>query len=279
MKKSTYFAAVVSAACLVLSSGFAQAATVTANPGDLVLSFRATGGQGAAFNLEIDLGSLSNYLSLAPGTTINLSSRISLADLQATYSTGGTGNSWASRTDLFWSVAGTSGNTGVGGLPTFTLFGTSVGGTVYNRYTAGSQAVPSGLISTEVGSLNGATTAGTAYSAILNAADAGSYSYQITDNGNAQAPYTAGSQLNWGAVGGAPFENNPSLTTATSDLYELLPVARFAAPGTSIGQFNLGSDGSLSFTTAAVPEPSTWAMLGLGAGALLVARRRRAAQA
>ncbi len=284
MKKHNRVATSITAVCaLVLSSGIAQA--VTTASGDLILGFRATGGQGSASNLEVDLGSLTNFINLTPGTVIDLSSRISLSDLQTTYSTGGTGNSWASRSDLLFSIAATSGTTGLGGLANNTLFASSVnnGGTVigYTRLTSGTQGTPGGNISFEVAALGGAPNAGTAFSSVKNAGDGGSYTDSITGSGSALVAYNASSSSNFGSPGGAPFENttnfatNPGTQYQTSDLYQLNPVARNAAPGADLGTFALGNDGSLTFTS--VPEPSTYGLMGLGAFGLWFVRRRQRA--
>ncbi|MFZ4695279.1 MAG: PEP-CTERM sorting domain-containing protein [Verrucomicrobiia bacterium] len=45
--------------------------------------------------------------------------------------------------------------------------------------------------------------------------------------------------------------------------------------GTKVGRLSIDSNGQISTTLTAVPEPSTWAMLGLGALAALVSRVRR----
>jgi len=48
-----------------------------------------------------------------------------------------------------------------------------------------------------------------------------------------------------------------------------------SGPSTDLGFFSLDSAGDLSFTSAAVPEPSTYAAIGVGAVILLTFRRRR----
>jgi hypothetical protein len=57
-----------------------------------------------------------------------------------------------------------------------------------------------------------------------------------------------------------------------SDLYQSDPGNRNVARANYLGNFGLGSDGTLTFSP--VPEPSTWAMIGSGALALLALRRR-----
>jgi hypothetical protein len=43
----------------------------------------------------------------------------------------------------------------------------------------------------------------------------------------------------------------------------------------TVGSFAFGSNGTLTYTAAAVPEPSTYALLGLGAVTLVLFARRR----
>jgi hypothetical protein len=282
MKKNNMARLAALTSTLLLACSAVQAQTVQTQPGDLILGFRATGGTGSSTNLEVNLGSLTNFINLAPGTVINLTSRISLNDLSMTYSA-----NWNSRTDLLWSVVGTSGNTGVGGLAVNTLFGTSVDtsggfgtGVVYKRDTSGNQNTASGLIAGQQGALNGVAQAGTVFSGKKASTDGGSYSDSITNSGLAIVAFGNSSNSGWGSPGGSPFENNANLGggPAKSDLYELVPVARTPTAGLDLGTFQLSSDGSFTFVAAAVPEPSTWAMVAIG-GALLAACVRRRGQA
>ncbi len=67
-------------------------------------------------------------------------------------------------------------------------------------------------------------------------------------------------------------------TNSELDLWELIPTgdAGSNGNGTLLGSFTLDSSGDLDFTSAAaVPEPSTYAAIGLGAVFLLMFRRPR----
>jgi hypothetical protein len=55
-----------------------------------------------------------------------------------------------------------------------------------------------------------------------------------------------------------------------SDFYQLKPGS---GSGTYLGYFQLGNNGSMTFTT--VPEPATWAMLACGAALFAAIRRIR----
>jgi hypothetical protein len=64
-----------------------------------------------------------------------------------------------------------------------------------------------------------------------------------------------------------------SFSSVRSDLWELRPGTGTTLPGTYRGYFELNSSGAMTFTP--VPEPGTWALLGLGCVALLGARKLR----
>jgi hypothetical protein len=70
-------------------------------------------------------------------------------------------------------------------------------------------------------------------------------------------------------------DNGP--TNSELDLYELIPTDKGGTgTGTLLGSFELTSGGTLDFiSAAAVPEPSTYAAIGIGAAFLLVFRRTR----
>jgi hypothetical protein len=69
----------------------------------------------------------------------------------------------------------------------------------------------------------------------------------------------------------ASFSTTPG-SVAVSDLYEYAPGTP-SAQSVFLGSFSLDNNGVLTFT--AVPEPGTWAFLGLGAVALAVTQRNR----
>ena len=92
---------------LALTASAMSAATITAGVNDLILGFRAASGTGAASNLEVDLGNINSFTTLAAGGTIDFSSRLSATDLNATFGT-------FNRTTVTFGVAGTTGNSAGG---------------------------------------------------------------------------------------------------------------------------------------------------------------------
>jgi hypothetical protein len=246
--KKFYLTAILAALGLALPA----VAQVQANTGDLILGFRATGGTGQNVNLEVNLGSVSQFQGQAAGTTLSIS-RLSAADLAATY-----GAAWASRTDLYWGIVGTAGRAaaGPGGAPVATLWATNAETTVGTQslaWTPGSRdahfnasATIEGLIFGAPGSLNGATaTSRSPSSATVNAGISGSYASQD----GPLNPLTAQFTTSFGFFN--PTINNTvkadSSGYAVSDLYE---VRTSASASTYLGSFGLKADGTLTFSTS-----------------------------
>lgn len=222
-------------------------AQVSAANNDLILGFRAAGGQGQNVNLEVNLGSVTQFLNQPAGTTL-LITRLSSADLVAIY-----GTNWALRTDLSWGIIGTTGriSAGAGGAPVGTLWATRA------EETPGTQSLPwtpaglggqfsaSSQIETLLvgapGSLNGATpTTNSTSSAAINATLAGSYTYQDTLQSG-----TSFSFFNPSIDNGV---KPSSGSYAVSDLYE---VRVGASSATYLGSFGLSATGTLTFSTSA----------------------------
>ncbi len=232
----------LAALCLALPA----AAQVQASLNDLILGFRATGGQGQNINLEVNLGSASQFQNLSAGATL-LISRLSAADLAAAY-----GSNWASRTDLFWGVVGTAGRVsgGPNGAPIATLWATRAQETVGTQslpWTPGSRNAQTNassgieaLLFGAPGSLNGATsTSLSSSSAEINATLAGSYTVQDS--------FQSGTSFGFFNPSVNNFAKAPSGDYAVSDLYELRVDG---ASGTYLGSFGLSTSGTLTFSTS-----------------------------
>src|SRR5271157_1938908 len=270
MKKllTTTLLALASVALIATS---AKAAVTAAFP-DVILGFAATGGSGAATNLEVDLGNVSQFYNAAPGSTITLT-QLSPLDLAQIY-----GSTWFSRSDLTYGLFATDGN----------LTGTADGhaakdtnwlsnpeltpgtvGTPLQRVSGPSNALAITVMGSVVQFLNTSpSTANSAQSsAYPNAAGNGSYTGEETFGGVGTfwrtyhiSPDNAVNNI---AVGGP----------AISDFYELDPGT---GPATLLGKFELFQNGTLEFV--AVPEPSSVGLLGVGFLSLVgmvVLRRRR----
>ena len=227
----------------LLGAALPATAQVQANLNDLVLGFRATGGQGQTLNLEVDLGNVSLYTH--PANAPVTITRLVAADLSGTY-----GSAWNARTDLYWGIVGTAGRVGTGGpdgQPLATLWATkaeSTVGTKSDPFVPASRSAQnfasSGietLLSSAPGSLNGAmATPNSGFAAGITATLPGSYSYQDTIQPGVSFAFFSPS-----------VENTVSSTWAVSDLWELQPGA---AAATYVGSFGLKGDGTLVFATS-----------------------------
>ncbi|HVM59330.1 MAG TPA: PKD domain-containing protein [Verrucomicrobiae bacterium] len=227
------------------------AQTVTAQFGDLILGFRASGAPGQSLNLEVDLGSMSNFYGLAAGTTVSLPA-LALQDLANTY-----GSSWYTRTDLWWGAIATTGRasgTPDGHAPVDTLWASrAAGGPPWNRAGKSTQATSSAVIEPVITgdtySLDGASsTTNSSESAIIDATQPGSWSIQ-----EASTPGESFNHFN------PTIDNLVTLPAAgdqvISALYELQPTNSGGVAGTFLGNLVLTRSG-LSFQSPATTAPS-----------------------
>jgi PKD repeat protein len=233
-------AAITASAALLTPSVRAQ--TVSAQLGDLILGFRATGGTGAGVNLEVDLGSISNFYNGA--SSMLVLSGLVAQDIADTY-----GANWGTRTDLFWGAAATDGNAQAdpNGKAASTLWATGVpGNTAPTRGSIGLQQPAATKIGEMyqggLGSLNGATsTTNSSDAADIDNTQAGSWSIQET-TGNSFGFFT-------------PKIDGQLSSQDTLDLYELQPSSTFPRPaGTLLGTLTLTQSG-LSFQAVAAASP------------------------
>ena len=244
--------------------------TVTAGKNDLILGFRASSGTGSGTNLEIDLGSVETLKAVASGSTYDFSSSLSLSDLQTAYgNTSGT-DLW-SRSTVFFGVAGTTGKLTAGATEAAsTVWLTRTSASFNTGQSAAGLNTPSGKLEQLYTGLNGlSSTSNSAVTASLASSGGNAWSTLLT----ADSGFGSGTSVQTG-LGVS--------VTKTLYLYEMQPsdVVSSGNGVTKLGSFafNTGT-GSLvytsAFTAAAIPEPSTYAMI---AGAFMlgfVALRRR----
>ena len=233
-----------------------HAATISANIDDIIISFR-TKDNSITNNLEVDLGNWANPIS-----TIDLS-----ADLVSVY-----GASWNTNTQLVWSVVGTTYNNPPGSEQSYTIYYTAPTSPtlaiVTQPGTSGAQTQAAGSINTLTAFLNGKTS----FSSLGNdfvdpTSQAASYT-KMEQNGSVTKPF------NFFANSGRLENGVASSGSNSSAFYKLVPTDEGGSGAVSLGSFSLGSNGTLSFTQA-IPEPSTYALVGLGALALLKFRPRK----
>jgi hypothetical protein len=275
MKPNKITSAVVALA-IAAALGTSARAQAIYNPGDLIIGFQQSG---AGNSYEVDLGSVTQFINpTQPTETFDLS----VSDLSAAFTNWNSDSQGA--TSVQWGVIGGSnknlnGDLSLSGgvtLPADTLFYTIPGATAPTEKSHSTQETYLTNIAVLDGQFNGAaTTAGSTSG--LNAVD-------IASSTQGSFAYENGTKDNFG-LGGAV---NTAVLTSTStgpigpvlDLYELTPTNADVTKATALlGDFTLSSGGVLTFAAnvpATVPEPSSYALMGLGAAFLLWRLRRKA---
>ena len=250
--------------------------TISMSDGDMLLGFRTANAPGNTLNLEVDLGSFSQF-TLMNGSSFFLP-QLSVLDLQGTY---GAGTAWQ-RSDLFWSIGASSFNP-VPGLPDQSFFETSVSNgnpsTIFRRQIAGLQQGVAQNMDGAISGLNGSTSTTNSNFAALIPITGNSYDFNIQTSGGFTRPWGAGSAslMTFANVENTTNIGGTGLGFVSSDLYELLPTTSGTANAVKLGTFELFSNGTLEFFSV-IPEPSTYRMLALGGTllcGLMILRRRR----
>jgi hypothetical protein len=290
MKKTIIPAAIlaVAAGALLAPPAHAQT-TLSYSAGDLVLGFEDPAAP--ADDYLVDLGQASYFITLSqtPGATNITTSDPAYggslgnlaADLSNTF-----GSTWhdnnAQGDNVQWGVIGATPKlSSDGSIPEDTIFLTQP----ENFPGAGSNDPTEGSLSTQKtwdsqvnsdfagpgnGFVGATTSTNSNYAVVEPSSDSDSWT-------NEHASYNA-------FATGLDIEQSQNAaltdigpTNSQLDLYELLPTSEGGTgSGTELGSFTLDSSGDLEFTSAAaVPEPSTYAAIGLGAAILLMLRRNR----
>jgi PEP-CTERM motif len=270
--KNTFLGALaLVAACYTLPQ--ASAEILPPSNGDLFIGFRINGGgDGANFNYVIDIGQASNFRDLNSGSLLigNFG-----ADLNNLFRDNTNNVEWYNRSDLYWSVIGYVDTTiTTGGITdTHTIYAGKAEnpvGTAQSPYplkTAGA----SGTLGSNVNNAILGYQAGTEstsetglYNSSVNA------SIESTTGTNPWKNYSTGAN----AFYGSGFEANSStgLDQTALDLFRL-PQNGFGTASNEV-RFTIDDSGNIT-ATAAVPEPSTWALISAGLMVVLFGFRRR----
>jgi hypothetical protein len=248
----------------------ASAPSPTYSDLDAILGFRVLAGTGSGFEGMIDLGAVSQF-------TANTSFTLSLGSVGAFMSNSSNfGSDWYTRstsgqvgkTDIQWGVVATDNQTNL----TNDLWSSrnpAVRSTPWN--SSFDQSTPSNFIQ-GVGTYfngGGSVAAGTVSAKKLSSSNANSWTNNQPGGGH-------------GTISFGFFNPTNEGNTSTVLAFDQIPQGS-TNPGTKLGTFTWNSDGTVVWNGAtAVPEPSTYAMMGLGTlglVGLMILRRRRAARA
>lgn len=271
------------AGALLVCSNQSEAA-LSYNDGDLLLSFRATGGTGTAVDYIVNLGSASTFTSLSAGSVLTLDTEIGnlLADLNVQY------GSWQTRVDFLWSVSGVQKSAG-SGFANNTIFATRThnsnstlgfqDSTAWTSPTSFGAGAPAGKVQvmSQAFALGNSGGPGTATEStnvplglIQGVGNTNSYRSMMPGGSNVAGGSTAFGVFDGGIEGN--FGNGTS--GVVLDLYTMVPNS---GTGAFEGTFSIDNNATVTFT-AAIPEPSSFAALGGGLAALAGIRRRRFAK-
>ena len=220
---------------------------------DLLIGFRASGGTGSSDSYLVNIGTAANYNTNKTSFTLSLGGIGT--DLAAKY-----GSDWYTRSDLFWGIFGTT---------------TSAAPTLYSsvaRSDSNAQSTPppsvtdpnnrsgtASQITSVTSAFNGLSATANSTNAAFqpNTASPSSYNYQVTQSGT-----DFGSISQWNNIQG--------------NLNQILDLYGQNNSGTFWrGGFSLNNSGTIAFNPTIIPEPSTYALLGIGAVLLGAAYRRK----
>jgi hypothetical protein len=258
MKKRSIVTSALLGAVTLLTLHSTKAA-LSYTPGDLFLGFRAQGGTGASKDYVVNIGQFSLYTSGASFTVGNYGSDLSSSSLF--------GSSWNTNrgegNNVFWGVIGTPFNND-GDARTIYVSEPSSSSTVFTGRSP----------NTSLGTINLIQSVGNGY---------------LNNNGTVSATNPAaltqnvGDQNSWASFyqGNLDFnrfdetEGNFILGTSSADaklnLYQINPIN--GQDPTLLGSFTINDSGVVTFT--AVPEPSTWLLMGTALSALVLFKSRR----
>lgn len=289
--KKTKFLTAIAAVSLAITAMVSNAATVAYNPGDLVVAFTTNAGTGSGKTVLLSLGDVTTLRDLNTNN-FALSNIGSLLD--NTFGLAGGGSvAWYDRTDLYWGAVALFSSSRQGnvneGDPDLTIYAsksrTSVG-SASTAWTIGSQTNRGNTataMSTMLTAFDGVTADSSNAAAGVETSNATSWDHYNPPAGSANSSFTnltstgvgieqkfTGSS--YGNVGGTDVEG-------MIDIYRILDTTTNANPGgvagtgSRIGSLVIQQNGDVGFV-AAVPEPSTWALIGFGLLTVVIFRRR-----
>lgn len=234
-----------------------NAATTAYNDGDLMLGIRKIG---ASVDYLVDLGNVS---TMDFSHSISFTATGIAADLQAQF-----GSGWHDDTTITYAVFATAANPNPDTGEQFMIYTTNPNATSFSPQYH--QAVVSGYISNVGGLYDGQNSTTNNPAGIVQTTGGTTAVY---------ANYQPGGSLASGKSFATWTSNEAAVNSSLH--FDILSegdsgsMTGEAQPGT----FSLDSAGDLNYTVQAVPEPSTYAMVGIGALGMLGMLRRRSIKA
>ncbi|GAT31454.1 PEP-CTERM protein-sorting domain-containing protein [Terrimicrobium sacchariphilum] len=251
MKLRIHAAAVIALAITAASSLTAKAATVTDyQNGDIFLGIRALSsdtGQGNSTVYLLNLGNFSEFTNATAGASIQVANLLS--DLSAIY-----GADWY-RSSLQWGIFGGLTDTGTDSWASLYASRTVSTSTPWSALSGNPAETTLSNVNKVRNSFNGSLAYGSNLDATTQTTT-GEYYKQVTAVGN-----DFGSGSKW-----------TSIETSLTNQLNLFAINNGDSTVDKVGTFGVSNQGVLTFT--AVPEPSTYLLIGLAGTAALIFRRR-----
>lgn len=247
---------------------FQTAAKAQATTGDLLLGFQtASPNTGNSLDLETNLGLYSNFTGLANGVTVNLTDGFTTAGQTGAFSITDLNNTYgSSATALKFSVSGT-----LGALGNNEVFISNSGNNPPTQTPTNGAAAGIGSM---IGTFNGGTAGAAGSTDItVSTSTAGSYQKIAATNGRYGSVYATTTQQTYNPTGIVTFDLFDQPTTGNGSITEVGFFTLYGASETSSP--SLAGDLTFTSTVVAAPEPSTYALFGIGALVMIIAVRRR----
>lgn len=259
-------------------------AAIVYNDGDLILGFRASGGQGSSFSYLIDLGPAASIISSTVPITFSLGNIG--GDLTTLF------GSWSTRGDVLWSVSGVQ-KIAANGFGTNTMFATrsdtisaplgTATTTPWVRPSSFGAGTPAGKVQSAGQKFGAGTTGPVVGTDQIESATVPGALIQPTGQTNSFASFMPFGLNTNGASAYSYFVDangiegsfGSGVTASVLDLYQLTPAAG-SQPATFNGNFSISEGAVVTYTPSgfAVPEPTAGISMIIGAAVLGGFRRR-----
>jgi hypothetical protein len=295
MKNTFKRYAIFAAFSAVVTAVPVEAANSFYAPGDLILYFQQEGGSNTIY---ANLGSASTLYRGGTSGAADGVNQLNILNLNSTL-TSAFGAGWASDTTIYSGLAGVFSNAQnsnvVNGDPSRTVYVSASRSEVGQVGTAASEGytIPgdTGITAAATRIVQLATQFEINYDSLIATSPTSVSTIDNTNpfsspglQGPAFATFAGGVQQQ-GSTGAFGNFGDAGSTEFALDLYRIVARTGLAGQaaddvlrtGSYEGTVTIGTTGEVSFIANAVPEPSSFALTGLAAGALLLRRRRRSA--